>query len=100
MDAESITYAKETLLSGTANVQEVEDDATTYYKLTRDHFVSAAPGVTGEADDLYILTYDLSGMVFAGDEMVATPLLLAPSVMLRAACLAMITWCFARGSGY
>ena len=76
MDAvESITYAKETLLSGTANVQEAddEDDATTYYNLTRNHYVSTAPGVTGEDDDLYILTYDLSGMVFCCDAMVADP---------------------------
>lgn len=70
---ESITYAKETLLSGTDNVQEVEDDATTYYKLTRNHHVSAPPEVTGETDDLYILTYDLSGMVFCCADVVANP---------------------------
>ena len=74
-DAGSITYAKETLRSDTDNVQEAIDDAdtTTYYGLTRDHHVAAALEVAGDATDVYILTYDLSGMVFGGSAIVATP---------------------------
>ena len=71
-DVGSIIYAKETLLS--TDVQKADDtaDTTTYYNLTRDHFVSATdPGVTRAGTDLYILTYDLHGMVFT--EMVADP---------------------------
>ena len=65
-DAGSITYAKETLRSTEVQKADDTDDTTTYYKLDRNHFISVVDaGVTRSGTDLYILTYDLRGMVFA-----------------------------------
>ena len=71
--SETVTYAKETLLKGTANVQAASDsaDKTMYYNIVRDHYVAAPPGVAGAAGDTYVLSYALEGMVF--EETVSAP---------------------------
>ena len=76
--SETVTYAKETLLKGTANVTAASDsaDKTMYYNIVRDHFVAAPAGVTGSAADTYVVSYVLDGMVFqeqvAGSDLTAS----------------------------
>ena len=64
--AETVTYAKETLLKGTGNVTPASDsaDKTMYYDIERDHFLAAPPGVASQGGDTYTIKYTLTGMVF------------------------------------
>lgn len=57
----TVTYAKETLLKGTANVTK-----DVYHNITRDHLVSAPAEIAAAATDQYIVSYTLDGMVFSG----------------------------------
>ena len=63
-DVESFTYASETLL--TSEVTSVEGDSTKYYNIGgTGSLVLAAPADVGaSADDVYVVTVTLDGMVF------------------------------------
>jgi hypothetical protein len=67
----SVTYAKETLLK-TATVVA---GGTTYYTLARDHYVSAPTTVySADANDAYVISFTLDGMVFTEAPMLNAPL--------------------------
>ena len=74
-NAESITYAKETLLKATANVTEAsdDDDSTTYYNITREHALNAAADVAGNSGDTFIVSYSLNGLVFTNTSVPTSP---------------------------
>ena len=67
----SVTYAKETLLKGstgeTQNTQAASDtaDKTVYYKIARAHLISAPAEISANAGDIYLVTFQLDGMVFS-----------------------------------
>ena len=72
----SNTYAKELLLSGTANTTSATDksDTTTYYNIAEDDlFLSAPADVGANPGDTYIVTYTLDGMVFQNAPSIAAP---------------------------
>ena len=62
--ASSVTYAKETLLTTLTRAASDTDDKTKYYNILRAHTISAEPDVAGGANDTYVLSYTLEGMVF------------------------------------
>ena len=64
----TVTYAKETLLKGAANIQAASDstDLTVYYPIVRSHAVTGPTGISAAMDvDNYYVTFALTGMVFA-----------------------------------
>ena len=66
-DADSVTYAAETLL--TSAVTDVEDDSTKYYNVNGTGgdstlFLSAPADVGATEGDIYVVAVTLNGMVF------------------------------------
>ena len=64
----SFTYAAETLLEGTENIQDASDDSdtATYYNIggAADVHLAAPVGVAATAGDTYVVSVTLGGMVF------------------------------------
>ena len=60
----TITYAKETLLTGTANVTKG------HHNISRRHLLSAPAEIQGAATDTFVVSYDLVGMVFSAPPLI------------------------------
>ena len=68
---DSVTYAKETLLTTTDAKFTAEKIA--YYNIVRDHVIFAPVVITASENDDYVVVFDLEGMVF-GENLPTTAL--------------------------
>jgi hypothetical protein len=59
-----VVYAKETLLTTQTEDANDADDNTTYYKISRGHTLTVPYLVSASATDTYLVSIDLTGMVF------------------------------------
>ena len=64
-DGRRVVYAKETLLSTETEDANDADDNTTYYNITRSHRLMVPYLVSASASDTYLVSIDLTGMVFS-----------------------------------